>query len=67
MLYLIIAFAVYIATGFYLVHRDIKKLREYIDSIALKEIDIKPNKENADISKSLRNERGFFSYKKYTS
>ncbi len=37
----------------------------YIDSIALKEIDIKPNVEHIEIDKSLRNEKGFFSYKKY--
>ena len=37
----------------------------YIDSIALKESDIKPNTEHTEIDKSLRNEKGFFSYKKY--
>lgn len=37
----------------------------YIDSIALKESDIKPNIENTEIDKSLRNEKGFLSYKKY--
>lgn len=36
----------------------------YIDSIALKESGIKPNIDK-EIEKSLRNEKGFFSYRKY--
>ena len=37
----------------------------HIDSVTLNKIDLKPDIDLKDIDKSLRNEKGFLSYKKY--